>query len=104
MSKVTMKAIKTFYNNGRFTVEGTEFSATKQQAAQYEARELAVRTGSGSAENSTPYEEQTVSELRTVAKQLGLTGYYNMNKTELIDEIRRLEATELTPNEEGAAE
>ena len=36
-------------------------------------------------------EDKTVDELREMAKELDMTGYYNLKKDELIEEIKKVE-------------
>lgn len=61
-----------------------EKAARISNAAAKEGRSRVGRRG-GTAED---YEERTVAELRERAKELGLTGYSRMKKSELIDELR----------------
>ncbi|EOM78343.1 Rho termination factor [Rhodococcus rhodnii] len=61
-----------------------EKSARISNAAANRGRSAVGRKG-GHAE---AYEEWTVDELRSRAKELGMTGYSDMNKGDLIDELR----------------
>lgn len=108
MAKTKLKATKTFYNNGRFTVAGDEFTVDEYQANAYISRELAERANGQEVsqepehaptepamETKAPppieavsepsvYENMTVAELRKVARDKGVTGYSTMNKQDLI--------------------
>lgn len=64
--------------------------ASKEKAARISnaaARDGRAKVGErgGTAEN---YEERTVSELKSRAKELGLSGYSEKNKSQLIDMLR----------------
>lgn len=61
-----------------------EKAARISNAAAKEGRSRVGRRG-GTAED---YEDRTVKELRERAKELGLTGYSRLKKSELIDLIR----------------
>lgn len=61
-----------------------EKAARISNAAAKEGRSTVGRRG-GEAED---YEDRTVSELRTRAKELGLRGYSKLKKSDLIDKIR----------------
>ena len=61
-----------------------EKAARISNAAAAEGRSKVGRRG-GKAED---YEDRTVEELRERAKELGITGYSDMRKQELIDELR----------------
>ncbi|QBE48223.1 Rho termination factor N-terminal domain-containing protein [Leucobacter triazinivorans] len=61
-----------------------EKAARISNAAAKEGRSEVGRRG-GDAED---YEDRTVPELRERAKELGLTGYSKLRKSELIDELR----------------
>ena len=61
-----------------------EKAARISNAAAKEGRSKVGRRG-GKAED---YEERTVKELRERAKELGLSGYSRLTKSELIDRLR----------------
>lgn len=61
-----------------------EKAARISNAAAKEGRSEVGRRG-GDAED---YEDRTVPQLRERAKELGLTGYSKLRKSELIDELR----------------
>lgn len=61
-----------------------EKAARISNAAAKEGRSEVGRRG-GKAED---YEDRTVEELRDRAKELGITGYSKLRKSELIDELR----------------
>ena len=61
-----------------------EKAARISNAAAAEGRSKVGRRG-GNAED---YEDRTVKELRERAKELGLTGYSDLRKSELIDKLR----------------
>lgn len=61
-----------------------EKAARISNAAANESRSKVGRRG-GDAQD---YEERTVKELRSRAKELGLVGYSKLNKSDLIDKIR----------------
>ena len=57
--------------------------ASKEKAARIS--NAAAKERGGEAED---YEDRTVDELRKRAKELGLSGYSKLRKSELIDKIR----------------
>ncbi len=61
-----------------------EKAARISNAAAKEGRSKVGKRG-GEAED---YDDRTVPELRERAKELGLTGYSKLKKSELIDELR----------------
>lgn len=61
-----------------------EKAARISNAAARDGRSKVGKRG-GTAEN---YEERTVSELKSRAKELGLSGYSEKNKSQLIDMLR----------------
>ncbi|WP_449281281.1 DUF7218 family protein [Leucobacter sp.] len=61
-----------------------EKAARISNAAAKEGRSEVGRRG-GNAED---YEDRTVDELRERAKELGITGYSKLRKSELIDKLR----------------
>lgn len=61
-----------------------EKAARISNAAAKEGRSKVGKRG-GKAED---YDERTVAELRDRAKELGITGYSRMRKSELIDTLR----------------
>jgi hypothetical protein len=64
--------------------------ASKEKAARI-ANEAAATSRSEVGRRggkSEPYEEWTVEELRDRAKEIGLEGYSDLNKSELIDALR----------------
>lgn len=61
-----------------------EKSARISNAAANSSRSKVGRRGG----NSGSYDDWTVDELRSRAKELGLTGYSDWKKDELIDELR----------------
>lgn len=97
MAQVELRATKTFYNKGKFTIAGETFKVDEHLVTTYVTRKLAERVEGetpnlADAEAGQPvYEEMTVIQLREIAKEKGVTGYYNMSKTELIDAIRQAE-------------
>lgn len=62
-----------------------EKAARISNAAAREGRSAVGRRG-GKAED---YDDRTVDELRTRAKELGLSGYSKLRKRELIDVLRQ---------------
>ena len=101
---VELRAKKTFYNAGRFTIAGDTFSVKEHQAISYTSRDLAEAVGGTvhvkqAEAGEKTFEDQTVAELRNVAKSLNITGYYNMTKGEIVEAIRAAE-TQAAP--EGA--
>lgn len=61
-----------------------EKAARISNAAAARGRSAVGRTGG----ESESYEERTVAELRQRAKELGLTGYSGLRKSELVDLLR----------------
>lgn len=101
---VELKAKKTFYNAGRFTIAGDTFKVKEHQVVQYTSRDLAEAVGGPvhtepATAGEKVFEDQTVAELRNVAKSLNITGYYNMTKGEIVEAIRAAETQAAT---EGA--
>lgn len=72
------------YDRLREDGASAEKAARISNAAAKEGREEIGRRG-GEAED---YEDRTVAELRERAKELGLTGYSKLKKSELIAELR----------------
>lgn len=62
----------------------TEKAARISNAAARDGRSAVGRRGG----HANDYEEQTVPALKTRAKELGLSGYSRMRKSELIDLLR----------------
>lgn len=94
---IKMTATKRFLKEGVMVDEGESFSVrTESLASEFEARDLAKRVGA--AENKvyepatkeadpaagTDYNNMTVKELRLFAKQVGIEGYSNMTKADLV--------------------
>lgn len=61
-----------------------EKAARISNAAAAQGRSTVGRRGA----KAEDYEDRTVPELRRRAKELGLTGYSRLGKTELIDRLR----------------
>ena len=104
MAKVELRATKTFYNAGKFTIAGETFKVDREEVEAFISRDLAERAGTDQVAVEPPteapettteapkaYEDMTVAELRPIAKNYNITGYYNMSKSELIDQIRAVE-------------
>jgi len=72
------------YETLRHEGASKEKAARISNAAAKEGRSKVGRRG-GKAED---YEDRTVDELRRRAKELGLTGYSKLRKSELIEKIR----------------
>ena len=72
------------YERLRDEGESKEKAARIANAAAAEGRSTVGRRGG----KSEPYDEWTVDELQERAKELGMTGYSDMTKRELIDALR----------------
>jgi hypothetical protein len=72
------------YEKLREEGESKEKAARIANAAANEGRSEIGRRGG----RSEPYEEWTVEELRDRAKEIGIEGYSDLNKSELIDALR----------------
>ncbi|WP_092804807.1 DUF7218 family protein [Rhodococcus globerulus] len=72
------------YEKLREKGDSKEKAARISNAAANRGRSNVAKTGGRSAS----YEEWTVDELKTRAKELDLHGYSKMKKSELIDELR----------------
>lgn len=101
-----MRALKTFSSGGVKTVsQGETFTAPKERAEEYIRLELAEPIGGETTETptvsteiqpdevKTDYSEEellakNLTELRKIAKTIGVTGYSGLTKSELIFEIR----------------
>ena len=112
-----LKALKTFSRGGAsLTRIGTVFTANEKQAEEYIRLKLAEPTNATDQEKTanlnivgetaqqpeptqTDYineelQSKTITELRKIAKDIGVTGYTSMNKADLIAAIltKQLEA------------
>lgn len=102
MAKVQLKAKVTFYNEGRFTVAGDTFSVEEHQVPAYLSRGLAGYADGSGANQATAeagqkaYEDMTVTELKVIAKEKGMTGYSQFSKQQLVDAIRQSEGTNVS--------
>ena len=72
------------YERLRDEGESKEKAARIANAAAAEGRSTVGRRGG----KSEPYDEWTVDELQERAKELGMTGYSDLTKRELIDALR----------------
>jgi general stress protein YciG len=72
------------YEKLREEGESKEKAARIANAAASEGRSEIGRRGG----KSEPYDEWTVEELRDRAKEIGIEGYSDLNKSELIDALR----------------
>lgn len=95
---IRMTATKRFLKEGVMLEEGESFSVrTESLANEFESRDLAKRNGGTENKAYEPttkeetaggdYNELTVRELKVHAKNLGIEGYSNMTKAELIAAI-----------------
>lgn len=73
------------YEELRDDGDSKEKAARIANAAARQGRSRVGRRGG----RAGPYDTWTVLELRKRAKELGLTGYSALNKSDLIDELRK---------------